>query len=203
MPIRSIRRTSAMAALALGLLMVTALPASASATGFVLEASSAIDITPSGGSFLDEHLTGHATSNVCAPNSTSPTAIPVSFDSSGGGAVGPATTDWTDLIIGTNSLKRRLVIDSGSMTLSATGVSVALQVRFEYRTCSSLTALCTTNSVSITLTGPSIGHHPTASTRVAVSGVSSHISTPFTCNAVIRAAINSQTAAFNLNLHFT
>lgn len=202
MPTRTIGRLGAAAVLALGLLVATALPASASATGVVIGASSTIDITPTGGGWFDQHL-GHATTNLCAANSASPTPIPVSFDSSGGGTFGPASTDWTDVVLGTNTFKQRTVIVSGGFTLSATGVSLALVLRFEYRTCASTTVLCTTNNVSITLTGAPIGHHPTVSTTVTVTGSSSHITTPFNCNAVVRAALNSQTANVSLDLHFT
>lgn len=195
-------RTAVAAVFAVGLLMATAVPASASATGFVIEGSSTVSIAP-GWVDLSQHFESHPTSNVCAPNSTSPTVFPVAFDSSGGGAIASTTTEWTDFVAGTNNFKRRMVIVSGEFALSTPGIVLTLVVRFEYRTCNSLTSLCTTNNVSVTMTGLSIGHHPTPSTRAALIGYSGHITAPFSCNAVLRSVINSQTALFELYLHFT
>lgn len=198
---RTIRRVAFIATLATSLL-TTAVPASASATGFVIEGSSTIYIAPD---FYDlsEHFTGHSTTNVCAPNSASPMAIPVAFDSTGGGIVGAVTTNWTDLVIGTTNIKRRLVIVSGGFSLSATEMTLTLALRFEYRTCNSLTVLCVTNNVTMTMVGPSVGHHPTASTHVTLTGSSTgHITVPISCNNVIRTVLASEHAVAALNLHF-
>ena len=202
---RTLARIGAAATLALALLVATAVPTSASATGVVIDGSSTIDFSDGGGWFdLDQHVQAHSTANVCAPSSTTPPTIPVSFDSSGGGTVGAATMPWHDAVFSTTTFKGRLIIDSGTITLSASGISIALVVRFEYRTCNSLTHLCTTNPVSMTVSGPSVGHHPTASTRVTVHGISGHVTVVAVpaCNLNLRAALTSQTPSVSLNLHF-
>lgn len=201
---RTIGRFGAAAVLAVGLLMATTLPASASATGVVIEASSTIVLQPStGGSpVANVHIKGHSTTNVCAPNSTTPTAIPVALDSTGGGTISPSTTGYGDFAIFTSTFKSRLIINSGTVTFSTTGATVTLSISAEFRTCNSQTVLCLTNPVNVTMTGPSVGHHPTASTRVTVAGLSGHITAPFTCNPILRAALNSTHAVASLNLHF-
>ncbi|HEU5149314.1 MAG TPA: hypothetical protein VFU19_02385 [Iamia sp.] len=188
---------------AVGLLMATAVPASASATGFVIEGSSTVSIAP-GWVDLSQHFESHPTSNVCAPNSTNPTVFPVAFDSSGGGSITSTTTGWTDFSAGTNAFKRRLTIVSGDFSMSATGTSLTLVFRYEYRTCNSLTSLCTTHNVSITLTGPPVGHHPTASVQVTLTGTTAnHITVAIGCNTILRDVLVSETATASLNLHFT
>jgi len=144
----------------------------------------------------------HPTANVCAPNSTPSPTIPVSFDSSGGGTVGATNTAWTEFASPTGSFKSRVVIVSGTVSLTGTSTSITLVVRFEYRTCDSLTTLCLTNNVTMTVTGPSVGLHPTASATVTVAGVSTAIPTPLSCNTVIRSQIHGQTASARLDLHF-
>lgn len=202
---RTIGRIGVTAVLALGLLAATAPPTSASATGVVAEASSVIDLPTEPFLFdFDQHYEEHPTTNLCAPNSTSLPTIPIAFDSSGSGTIGAANMPWVDLVSPNDNLfKARLVIVSGTATLSSTDAIITMVARFEYRTCDSLTNLCTTNNATFTLSGPSIGHHPTSSTRVTLSGNSTHITAPFTCNSILRAALNSDTAVLSWNLHFT
>lgn len=199
---RSIGRFGAAAVLAVGLLLATSTPASASATGVIIEESSNIAVVRSGTTIANVHIKGHATTNVCAPNSTAPTAIPVTFDSNGGGVIGSSTTGWGDFVLGTTTFKTRLVIVSGTATLTATGATVNLVIRAEFRTCDSLTVVCNTNNVGITLSGPSVGLHPTTSTRVTASGTSGTISTQPGCNFILAIALNGSTANASLNLHF-
>lgn len=204
---RTIGRVGAGAVLAIGLLLATAVPASAvNATGVIIESSSTITI----GGTLTTHFGGHSTTNICAPNSIAATPIPVSFNSTGGGTIGASTTGWGDFVAGANTFKARLVIVGGTVTVSNTAsqpnVSVTLTIRAEFRTCDSLTALCTTNNVTISSVSAhyptsNVSLHPQVSERTTVSGTSGHITTAIGCNTIIRSAINSQTATANLLLH--
>lgn len=202
---RTIGRFGAAVVLAVGLLLATSLPASASANGVVIEASSTIVFqTSTGGTPVENiHLAGHETTSPCPGiNSQPASVIPLGLDSTGSATVAPAATNWFPLIIGTNSFKRRLNIVGGSMSFSATGTTVTLTMNSQFRTCDSTVNLCTTNNFTVTLTGPSVGHHPTDSTQVTVAGISTHISGPFTCNNIIRAIYNSTHSVAILNLHF-
>lgn len=200
MSTRIIGRLGAAAALAVGLLIATSVPASATVHDVVIEAGSSIAIGTTTTTFG-----GHATTNVCADNSTAPSTIPVDLDSSGGGTVGSSTTGWGDFAAGTNNFKSRLVITGGTVSATTTTITITLTIRAEFRTCNSLTALCTTNNVSITLTGANDtgSLHPSASSQFAVSGTSGTVTTVIGCNTIIRSAIHGQTASVLLNLHLT
>lgn len=186
--------------MSVGLLVTSAVPASAvNATGVVLEASSTLTISGT----ITRHFGGHATTNICSPNSSAPTIFPVAFDSNGGGTIGPANAGDGDVTAGTNTFKVRMIVVGGDVTISTTGVVVNLTMRAEFRTCDSVTLLCMTNNVNITLAGPAtVSHHPQVSERVTVSGTTaSHITVPPTCNTIIRSVLVSHTATASLNLH--
>lgn len=195
---RIIGRLSAAAALAVGLLIATALPSAAVTHDLYITDSSTIAV----GTTLT-HFGGHSTDNVCAPNSEDPTGIPVTFDSTGGGVFGASTTGYGDFVAGANTFKSRLIITGGTVAITHTTIAVTLTIRAEFRTCDSQTLLCQTNLLTVTLTGanptPST-LHPSTSTSGNVSG-NVHVTVPITCNAVIRAAINSQLANISLNYH--
>lgn len=200
MKTRTFGRLGAAAVVAFGLLLATAVPASAvDATGVVIDASSTVTI----GTTLTTHIKGHATDNVCAPNSEAPTAIPVTFDSSGNGTISGSTTGWGDFVAGTNTFKVRLIIVSGTISITTTGVTVNLTLRAEFRTCNSVDSLCTTNPITITLTGATtVSHHPMESESQSVSGTTTtHITVPPSCNNVIRNVLVSHTVSADLDLH--
>jgi hypothetical protein len=209
MSTRPLRRLGAAAVLAVGLLVASATPAPASATHVEISPSSTLIIhAPTTSTVMDNtHLTGHATSNVCAPNSSPPDHIPVALDSSGGGTIGAHSSPWRDFVFGTSTFKMRMNIVSGTMTFSPSGVIVGLTFTFEYRNCASTTLLCRTNNISITLTGanPTGTHHPTASTTLPVSGASTPITVPVipACNPLIRPMIVNNEVVASLGLHFT
>lgn len=198
---RTIGRLGAAAVLAVGLVAASAVPASAAPHTVAIEASSQIDI---GGT--STHFGGHATTNVCSPNSTPPTTIPADFDSTGGGTFGASSTGYGDFTVGTTTMKTRLVITGGTVTFTHTTVTITMSVRAEFRSCNSQTLLCQTNVLNVVLTGsnsttPSSGPlHPTASHRVTVGG-NVHVTVPFTCNFILSAALHSQTANVSLNIH--
>lgn len=206
---RTLGRLGAGAVLAVGLLLATAVPASAvNATGVVIEDSSTITISGS----LTTHFGGHSTDNVCAPNSIPPEHIPATFDSNGGATVSGFTTGWGDFVAGTNVFKARLVIVGGNSVISNTAsqpnVTINLTIRAEFRNCASTVALCTTNNVTITSVSAhyptsNVSLHPQSSERTTVTGTSAHITTAIGCNTIIRSAINSHTATASLNLHFS
>lgn len=201
MSIRLIGRLGAAAAVAVGLLAATALPASAVAHDIVIQAGSTINVGTTSTEFG-----GHSTDNVCAENSTDPTGIPTDWDhTTGSGTVGATTTGWGDFTAGTSTFKSRLVITSGTITVTNSTVSVTLSIRAEFRTCDSTTALCTTNLLSVTLSGS----NPSGTIAIPVSTTTTllgtvHVTVPTTpgaCNIVIRSALHSQTASISLNVH--
>lgn len=198
MHIRTVRRLGAAAIVAVGLLVASAVPSSASTYNSYIQSSSTIYINSS-----LQHFGGHSTTNICAPNSVAPSGIPVSFDSNGNGTVGAATTGYGDFTAGANTFKSRLIVTGGNVTVTHTTITVTIGIRAEFRTCDSTTLLCQTNVLNVVLTGdnptPS-SLHPSLSTSGTVAG-NVHVTVPVTCNAVIRAAINSQIANINLNYH--
>ncbi|HEU5150610.1 MAG TPA: hypothetical protein VFU19_08945 [Iamia sp.] len=201
----TIKRLVAVGVVAVGLLAATAAPASAVPRDLEIQPSSTWRVhSPASAILATYHVVAHPTTNVCAGNSDPLPRIPVEFPSDGTGVIGSVALGYSDFAIGTNTFKTRFVITGGTMTLSATGFTMNLTIRMEFRTCDSQTALCTTNTTNVTLSGdnPTGTHHPAVSDLYRAVG-SYHVTTPFTCNAVIRALLNSNNIEYDLILHVT
>ncbi len=198
MTIRTTARLGTAVVVALALLVATALPASAVAHTLKTEASSTITINGT-----STHFGGHQTAYICAANSNPAISFPTDWDhTTGVGVANPVTTDWTDYTLGGNTYKSRLVVGNGGVVnVTSNTISVTVNVTIQFRSCDSLTPLCSTNILNVTLSG---NHNSgtiaiPASTKVTLLG-NVHVTAPFTCNPVIRAAINSQVANFSVNV---
>lgn len=202
---RTIGRVGAAAVFAVGLLIATAAPASAVDTTYELHIDDGSSITIGG---TNTEFGSHPTDNVCASNSTDPSPLVATWDDTTGlGTVAPLTTGWGDFTAGTNTFKSRLVVTGGTVAVTTTTVTVTLSIRAEFRTCDSLTPLCTTNLLGPTLSGSNTTSTitPSVSDVIVLLGTV-HVTVPTTpgaCNPVIRAALHSQTANIVIVLHVT